>query len=80
MEDPVDRTVDIEIVRDVIGLVAEPLVGEAANEVVDASREQGVEAEDLPPFGQEPLTEMGAEEPRPTRHQGPRHVSGRCDA
>src|SRR5207344_3152260 len=79
MKDPVDRTVDVEVVRDVVGLIAEPLVGEAANEVVDTAREQGVEAEDLPSFGQEPLAEMGAEEARPSRHQRARHVSGSCD-
>ena len=76
MEDPVDPAVHVEVVRDVVALVAEPLVGQRADEVVRVAGEQGVEAEDLPALGQEPLAEMGPEEARAAGHDRSRHLSG----
>src|SRR5688500_15581281 len=84
IEDPVDRALDAEALRDVDLLDREAALGRGIAEVLPRSRQEGIDADDLPAFVEEPVAEMRADEAGPACDDGPRsgHVpgcsTGRC--
>ena len=74
MEDPVKVAVDVEMVRDVVALESEAVVGERAGKILGVAGQQRIEAQDLPPLGKESFTEMLAKQARAAGHQGAWHV------
>ena len=58
MEHPVDRTRDGKPLGDVRLVEREPRAAKSRGEVLGPSRQEGVDADDLPALSQEPIAEM----------------------
>ena len=77
VEDVVDRVADLQRGRDVVPDVPEPGVGPERVEVFEAPGDEVVDGDDLVPGGQEPLAQVGADEPGPAGDECPHGVPSR---
>src|SRR5438309_9937723 len=71
MEDAVDAAFDIEVLADVVVTEREPWVAEQVGDVVGASRQQVVKADDMQTALQKTIAEVGADETGPSGDDHP---------
>jgi hypothetical protein len=64
MQDGVHRTVDVERLADIVLQRLEVAVAAKVGDVAGRAGDEVIDAEDLPAVGEQPFTEVGAEEPR----------------
>src|SRR5207245_1388781 len=76
MQDVVECTFAVNVIRDVVFDEREPIAADQMLDIRGTARDQVVHADHFMAAIEEQLAQMGAEEPRPTRDQGTPHQAG----
>src|SRR6266511_3859142 len=69
-------SIDEQMVCHVVLLEAKSIGPKSSGEVAGIAGQKGVEADDVPSFGQQPFAQMGTNEPTSSRHDRAAHLAG----